>query len=195
MENNMSVKAILFDFFGVISSEVSPFWFAERFEAEEAKRLKEEYMSPADRGDVSEEETFRRLSQLSGETPDEIRADFCRRAIINPEMVELVEGLRERYKTVLVSNAMEKWLTEIMTKNDLHRLFDAVVISAKEKAAKPDCEIFGRALLSAGVKAEEAIFIDDNKKNADGAKAVGIDGIVFKDRKTLVGELRVRGIM
>ena len=39
----MSIKAVIFDFFGVISTEVSPFWFAERFTDEEAKILKEKY--------------------------------------------------------------------------------------------------------------------------------------------------------
>ena len=90
-------KTVIFDFFGVISSEVSPFWFAERFDAEEAIRLKEEYMTPADRGDLSEDEVFEGLARLSGETPDAIRADFLRRVVINSEVVDLIKMIKKKY--------------------------------------------------------------------------------------------------
>ena len=44
LESNME-KVILFDFFGVISSEVSPIWFKRYFNEEAAKIVKEEIMS------------------------------------------------------------------------------------------------------------------------------------------------------
>ena len=51
-------KVILFDFFGVISSEVSPIFFKRYFNEEEAKRVKEEIMSKGDKGELSEEEIY-----------------------------------------------------------------------------------------------------------------------------------------
>ncbi len=182
-------KAIIFDFFGVISSEVAPFWFAERFEHEEALRLKEEYMGPSDRGEVSEEETFKRLSLLSGESAEEIYADFTKRAVIDVETVALIERLKKTYKIVLLSNAMSSWLKNILDKNSLMRLFDFAVISADEKIAKPDRRIFELVLNRANITADEAIFIDDNKKNVDGAIRVGIEGIIFTDAQSLEAEL------
>ena len=50
---------------------------------------------------------------------------------------------------------------------------------------KPDKKIFDLALERIGVKAEEAIFIDDNEKNTDGAKSVGINAVVFCDLEEL----------
>ena len=187
-------KAVIFDFFGVISTKVAPFWFAERFSPDKAAELKEKYMGPSDRGEASEDETFAALSALSGERAEDIREDFNRRVKINPEMVELIESLHEKYKTVLLSNAMEEWLEKILAKNDLFRLFDTTVISAKEKIAKPSAEIFRLALSRAGVSADEAVFIDDNRKNTDGAMTAGIDGIVFTGVTALKDELAAHGI-
>ena len=189
------IKAIFFDFFGVISSEVAPFWFAERYEREDALRLKEEYMMPADRGDVFEEETFNRLALLSGEPAEDIYADFYRRAVVNDDTVKLIERLKKKYKILLLSNAMSDWLKTLLEKNSLMRLFDYTVISADEKTAKPERRIFEIALLRAGVSADEVIFIDDNKRNIDGALRAGIEGIIFTDAKALESELIKRGVL
>ena len=77
------INTIIFDFFGVMSTEVAPFLFAEVFEPEEAKRLKEEYMQPADRGDVSERELYESLGRLFSRTGEEVEADFLSRAVID----------------------------------------------------------------------------------------------------------------
>ena len=181
----MSIKAIIFDFFGVISSEVSPFWFAERFSPDEAKILKDKYMTPADRGDVTEEELFESLSQVSGDSPSEIEKDFERKTVIDKDMVEYIKALGQSYKLVLLSNALASWLRKILTKHNLEELFDLVIISSEVGMIKPDKKIFDLALERIGVKAEEAIFIDDNEKNTDGAKSVGINAVVFCDLEEL----------
>ena len=51
-------KVILFDFFGVISSEVSPIWFKRYFNEVEALEIKEEIMSKGDKGELNEEEVY-----------------------------------------------------------------------------------------------------------------------------------------
>ena len=181
---------VVFDFFGVISSEVAPFWFAERYPEDEAKRLKDEYLSPADRGDIDEEELFGRLSALSGESASEIERDFMRRAVINPDTVALIEELRTRYRVALLSNAQASWLHKILRGNDLYRLFETMVISGEEHIIKPEPEIFRLLLSRMGISASEAVFIDDNPKNVAAAKAVGMQGIVFESVKQTRRALR-----
>lgn len=190
----MSIKAVIFDFFGVISSEVSPFWFRERFSDEEAKILKEKYMTPADRGDLTEEEVFLTLSELSGESPTKIEADFASRVVIDKKMTELIDSLHGYYKTALLSNAMGTWLWKILKSNDLERRFDTIVISSEERAVKPEGRIFEVALKRLGISADEAVFIDDNERNVDGALSVGINGIIYTGLDDLKTKLRELGI-
>ncbi len=185
----MSIKAVIFDFFGVISAEVAPFWFEERFPREEARRLKELYMSPADRGDVTEDELFASLAQLTGEDSNDIKADFARRVLIDSCAVELAESLGKNYKIALLSNAMEGWLEDILAANDLNKLFSVKVISGSLHIIKPESAIYEEALKRLDVEASEAIFIDDNIKNVRGASAVGIHGIEYRDVETLKNEL------
>ena len=185
----MSIKAIIFDFFGVISSEVSPFWFAERFSKEEALILKNKYMTPADKGEVTEEELYDILSKLSGDTPEEIERDFEKKTVINDELVAYIEELRKSYKVILLSNALGSWLRKIFARHNLERLFDEIIISSEVDMIKPNAEIFKLALEKLNVNAKEAVFIDDNINNVIGAKNVEMHALQYKNVQELKKEL------
>lgn len=72
--------------------------------------------------------------------------------------------------------------------------FDGVVVSGTEKMRKPFPEFYHILLDRYVVKAEEALFIDDNKRNVDAAKQAGIDSIRFITPQHLQQELLARGI-
>ena len=63
--------------------------------------------------------------------------------------------------------------------------FELRVLSYEVGSWKPEAKIYALALEKAGVKPEEAIFIDDQKKNVDAAEALGIHGIVFQNTEQL----------
>jgi 2-haloacid dehalogenase len=60
--------------------------------------------------------------------------------------------------------------------------------------AKPDAAIYEAVLKSENRKAEEAIFIDDVAANVEGARAVGINGILFRGAEDLKRDLEQYGI-
>ena len=190
----MAKSTLIFDFFGVISTEVSPRWFSKRFTDGEAKKLKEQYMSMADVGMVSEAELFDYLSNLSGEPADDIYREFMSYVNINSEIVDLIIRLKKKYKIVLLSNALASWLHKILENNDLYRLFDHMVISGEEGIRKPSGDIFKIALSRAGISPKDAVFIDDNEKNTRAAEILGIHGIVYKNNKKLIFDLKDMGI-
>lgn len=190
----MAKSTLIFDFFGVISTEVSPRWFSKRYTEDEAKRLKEDYMSMADLGRVTEDELFDYLSNLSGEPADDIYREFMSYVNVNSEIVDLIIRLKKKYKIVLLSNALASWLHKILENNDLYRLFDHMVISGEEGIRKPSEQIYRLALSRAGIDARDAVFIDDNEKNTLAAESVGIHGIVYKDNENLISDLKALGI-
>lgn len=190
----MAKSALIFDFFGVISTEVSPRWFQKRFSCDEAKALKEKYMSMADIGGVSEDELFSYLSDLSGEPREDVYREFMSYVNINSELVDLIIRLKEKYRIVLLSNALASWLHKILSENDLYRCFDHYVISGEEGIAKPSLDIYKIALSRAGIEAADAVFIDDNARNTRAAEAVGIRGIVYENNERLISELKELGI-
>ena len=151
-------------------------------------------MSMADVGRVTEDELFDYLSNLSGEPADDIYREFMSYVNINSEIVDLIIRLKEKYKIVLLSNALASWLHKILENNDRYRIFDHMVISGEEGIRKPSEQIYRLALSRAGIDARDAVFIDDNEKNTLAAESVGIHGIVYKDNENLISDLKALGI-
>lgn len=73
--------------------------------------------------------------------------------------------------------------------------FAGIVVSGEEKVIKPDPRIFGILLERYGLRADEAVFIDDNPRNAQAASALGIHGVHFTSAPALRGELRELGLL
>jgi 2-haloacid dehalogenase len=69
------------------------------------------------------------------------------------------------------------------------RLFRGRVISGEVGMIKPDPRIFAHLLERFGIAAGDAVYIDDNPRNAAAATALGLHGIHFTDPATLRREL------
>jgi epoxide hydrolase-like predicted phosphatase len=67
--------------------------------------------------------------------------------------------------------------------------FDSITLSCEEGVMKPDPRIFQVALGRAGVKPEEALFVDDFIENVEGARAVGMSVVHFSDPATARREI------
>jgi 2-haloacid dehalogenase len=65
------------------------------------------------------------------------------------------------------------------------QLIDNYVVSGEEKMVKPDRAIFQVLLDRYGLRPEECLFIDDNPDNIEGARRVGLNGIVFAGAEDL----------
>jgi len=181
----MKYKALVFDFFGVICSEIAPFWFEENL-PDNAKELKQQYLRPADRGEISQDKLFGELATLSGLSAEEIEEDWNKRAVFNTELLSFIKELKGEYKLGLLSNSMAPLFHTLAEKVHVADLFDQIVVSSEIGHAKPEPEAFRTILDKLEVLPEEALMIDDNQINLDGAKEVGMPGLLF----TSVSELR-----
>lgn len=76
---------------------------------------------------------------------------------------------------------------------DMFDRFRDIVVSGDEKMMKPDPAIYRLALDRFGLKAEEAVFVDDNPDNVAAAAALGIHAIRFTDEPALRAALRDLG--
>jgi 2-haloacid dehalogenase len=72
--------------------------------------------------------------------------------------------------------------------------FEPLCFSSELCAVKPTAECFTRALTRAGVGPERALLIDDVPENATGARAQGLEGIVFTGAADLRRALAELGI-
>jgi len=188
------MQAVVFDFFGVICSEITPFVLPRYMSVEDAIAYKADIVEEADLGHLDLPEVLDLLSQRTGASPATLLGEFWAHVKINPEMVALIEAVKRRYKTALLSNAMNPFLREVMAKHDLERLFDVIVISAEEGLTKPNPEIYQLVTTRLGIAAEQCFFTDDNAVNVAAARNAGFHSEQFAGVEKLKADLAALGV-
>src|SRR5262249_7772195 len=73
--------------------------------------------------------------------------------------------------------------------------FRGVLVSGQEGVIKPDPRIYRLLLERFGIKAADAVYIDDNRRNAEAASALGLHGIHFTGADALRHELGVLALL
>lgn len=107
-----------------------------------------------------------------------------------PGMYDLMVELKGKgYRLLGLSN----WSTKVFDIMDkfprIFNILEGYLVSHKVHLLKPHKEIYEAFCTQFGVKPEECVFIDDKPENIEGAKSVGMNGIVFKDVEQLRTEL------
>jgi putative hydrolase of the HAD superfamily len=72
------------------------------------------------------------------------------------------------------------------------KVFDHLTFSCDVGAIKPHEDIYRHCLEGLGVAPAEAVFLDDRQPNIDGARRVGIHGVLFESAKQASREVAER---
>jgi epoxide hydrolase-like predicted phosphatase len=190
MSGGDTIKAIIFDFGGVLlgprSEEERRYW-AERLGLRPGQigaiLYGGEEWALVKVGAISEDEFWQRVgSKLGLHTAEEItrfRQKYFAsdRERLDQQLVDLARSLHGKYKLAVLSNASGVVDDLLRERFGIRELFDVVVDSACVGLAKPDRAIYELALEQLGVAPKEAVFIDDQAKNAAAAAALGIHAI------------------
>lgn len=184
-----TIRAVILDYGDVISLPADPEvirWMAQLFGVAE-DRFREIYGSfrhEYDRGSFSAVEYWQHIAHAAGQevTADQIvelrKADVAMWARLNPDILLWAERLRAAgFKTAILSNMHDDMVQHLRSNGDWTNRFDSLTLSSAIGMAKPEPEIFEYCLKSLGVRAEEALFIDDREANIEGALRAGISGI------------------
>ena len=191
------IKAIIFDFAGVISTEGYTIWVRELIASGiENKSSYFQYIADKmDRGDISVQEFSREVAKKVGVASEDVWKEIYKRIKINYELLDLILKLKKKYKIGLLSNYCHTWLNELIINYELEKYFDSKVISSLHKVIKPEKEIYQISLNSLNIKPEEAIFFDDRQKNVDGGEKVGIKSFLFTTNQKFREDLENYGII
>ena len=109
-----------------------------------------------------------------------------------PETVEIFRQLKDsrKYKIYALTNWQAGLFDIALVRYNFLHWFDGRVVSGEEKMKKPAPEFYQLLLNRYNVKAEEALFIDDNLRNIKAAKELGINCIHFQLPELLRAELK-----
>jgi epoxide hydrolase-like predicted phosphatase len=101
-------------------------------------------------------------------------------------MLEAVGAARNHgLKTAVLSNT---WGRSVFFPEQF-KAFDAVVLSEHEGVRKPDPEIYRIAAKKVDEPPEACVFVDDVPRNVEGARAVGMAGVLHKDAAITIPKL------
>jgi len=112
-----------------------------------------------------------------------------------PEVKEVLETLRHRYRLGVISNALPS-MDWVFDRFGIRKYFDAIILSATVKVAKPDAAIYHIALQRLQAEKAHCIFIDDKLENIEGAERVGIRGLrLDREKMNLLELLKGHGLL
>ena len=196
----MGIRAVIWDLGGVLvrTVDITPRRalagrFGMTFEQIEDFVFSGESGDRAQRGEIRVEQHWDFLQAQLGLSPVEMQAfreQFWGGDQVDSDLVNYIRQIRDTYKTGLLSNAFSD-LRGVVT--DLWKFadaFDEMIISAEVGFVKPDPRIYHLALERLGVSPQEAVFIDDYLKNVEGARAVSMKAIHFRDPGQTLSELQ-----
>ncbi|WP_372937097.1 HAD family hydrolase [Seonamhaeicola sp.] len=94
------------------------------------------------------------------------------------------------YKMVALTNWSAETFPIALDKFEFLQWFEGIVVSGEEKTRKPFDDIYHLTLNRYNIKAENALFIDDNLRNIKAAYKIGINSIQFKNPEQLIEDLK-----
>ena len=194
----VTIRAVLFDYGGVIADEGFYNGLVDLAEKQslDARSMPEEGMKAVyDSGFVLGHGTatdfwalLRKRTGLKGDDDcltNRIFAGFQ----IRHWMIELVRRLRTRgYVTGILSDQTH-WLNELDKRDHFFREFDHIYNSYYLAKGKRDPSLFTDVINDLGLQPAEVLFIDDNEKNVQTAREMGLRAILYVDHERFVSEL------
>jgi putative hydrolase of the HAD superfamily len=113
----------------------------------------------------------------------------------NPLMLEWARLLRQRgLKTAVLSNMPYDHSQFLRRNAGWLQVFDHLCFSAELKCGKPDAAIYRSCLEGLHVPASQALFIDDHEVHVRGARAAGLNSVVFHSVEQLAKDLEPFGL-
>lgn len=204
---NKSIDTIIFDLGGVLIDWNPHYVFDEHYF--ESKEKRDYFFTHICTHDWNEEQDAGRsiveaTQELVGKHPEWEKAirDFYGRwtdmlgGPIQPT-VELFRRLRNagRYKIYALTNWQVGLFDIALVRYDFLHWFDGRVVSGEEKTRKPFPEFYQRLFDRYQVSPERALFIDDNLRNIEAGRKLGLSAHHFNDPARLEAYLHEQELL
>jgi putative hydrolase of the HAD superfamily len=103
-----------------------------------------------------------------------------RRLHTYPHVYEVLDGLRQRFRLAIVTDAQSAFARAELNKVGLLDYFNPIIISGDFGYRKPDRRLFHKALEEMGVAAENTLYVgNDMHRDIHGARRVGMKTVMF----------------
>jgi len=109
----------------------------------------------------------------------------------NEPMIELMRELKASgLKMAMLTNNVREWEPLWRSMLPVDEIFEEIVDSAFVGCRKPEPQIYELTLERIGMPAEACLFVDDLHPNIEGAQAMGMKAVHFRDNEQAIAEIR-----
>ncbi len=175
---NHSIQGIIFDMVGVLLFKKINYTLKTKKEIN-AEKIEKLY------NHLDDKKLLLNLKEKAGLTTKEIKEALPyipRKYEKFKELWRLLPVLKKNYKLAVVNNGNNLAEKYWKKKFDFN-IFDAFVVSAKEKVKKPNPEIYLITCKKLNVKLRNCLFMDDTKENIITAKKLKMKTILWEKNK------------
>jgi 2-haloacid dehalogenase len=202
----MKINAIIFDLGGVLIDWNPSYVFDKMFDDEEKKKHFFENICTSDWNEKQDagrplKEATEELLVKHPDWKEYIEAYYGRwEEMLGGPIWGTVEILRllkkdNKYKIYALTNWSAELFPIALERYDFLHWFDGRVVSGEEKMRKPFPEFYQLIVGRFQLKPQETLFIDDNLRNVQAAKDIGLRTIAFRSPEQLKDELIQAGIL
>lgn len=192
------IKALIFDFYGVIYSNFNWSAIDERIYSDSSKaevftKLKRQ----ANKGYISNEELTAKVGSLAEDDKYPNRPAVKSGPSLNYAVLGLIESIKsDKCKIALLSNGTHEHINNVFAKlGGTDNFFDTVITSSDTQFIKPSKKAFLGAAKRLGTQPNQTLVIDDSPGHVAGALAAGLQAIKFENMEQLRQDLRRMGII
>jgi epoxide hydrolase-like predicted phosphatase len=174
------IKAIIFDYYGVIQPDVLYATYRHfGGDPERDERFISDTIRALNKGDIPS--SWPVFAQRLGVQVEKWGRALEERGKRDPELLAYILSLRKQgYKTALLSNVGAGGLQQLWPSGEIEKYFDTAVSSGDVGHVKPDPEIFYLTAQRLDVLPEECVMIDDRPDYCDGARTAGMQTIAYR---------------
>jgi len=182
------IKAIIFDFFGVLVTEGFKQFCDTHFSNDDKKRQEAiKLVNKHDSGLISMEEFYAGLASLAHieySSAEAINSNQPNSLLIN----YIRQELKSKYKIGVLSNSGDDYISRMLDSKDV-KMFDDIILSFRHGMIKPQKEIFEMSAERLGIETSECIFVDDSLSHCAGARAAGMQAILYREFRQMKTDL------
>lgn len=185
-----TVKAIIFDCFGVIVTDTFVAFREAQFGDDPGKMQQAiDAAHAVDLGMISKPEFLQIIADMSGMAVKDVFEMLENGSVLDRRLLDTIKTLRPTYKVGMLSNISPHRLEDFLSADD-KALFDGLSLSYATGFVKPDLRAYQAAAEQLGVSSGECVFIDDQERNVTAAREVGMHGIHYKNFAQFERELK-----
>ena len=186
---------IAFDYTGVIMPGPIVEWVKRNISPDDNSYLfMVESADKWDRGEITLDEAYQRMSLITGVAPEAIWQTFFESSLLDTEVVAIIKKLKEHYRIALFSNHIGELLRKVLAMHQITNLFDEILVSSEHKMKKPDPQFFAMLLSVMHVEKDEVVLVDDTQTNIQAACHYGIKALLYKNPTQLLKDFKRLGI-